>query len=102
MVAPDDDDARVTPLGLKGAEVDDAWSVGYTVSYLFTDRLEAGIRLAGSTDGGDFLPESQYGVVVNYGLFDGLNLGLEYQYGEFDTVADDSVSTAAAQLALEF
>lgn len=39
LVAPDDDDARVTPLGVKGAEVDDAWSVGYTVSYLFTDNF---------------------------------------------------------------
>jgi outer membrane protein len=38
-VNPDDDDARVTPLGLKGAEVDDAWSVGYTISYLFTDNF---------------------------------------------------------------
>ena len=38
-VNPDDDDARVTPLGLKGVEVDDAWSVGYTISYMFTDNF---------------------------------------------------------------
>ena len=38
-VNPDDDDARVTPLGVKGAEVDDAWGAGFTVSYLFTDNF---------------------------------------------------------------
>jgi hypothetical protein len=72
------------------------------LAYLFTDRLEAGVRVAGAQDVGEFLPETLYGVVVNYGLLNNLSLGLEYQYGEFDSVDDKDITTATAQLALEF
>ena len=72
------------------------------LTYLFTDRLEAGVRVGGADDAGDFLPETLYGAIVNYALFENLSLGLEYQYGEFDTADDDDITTVTAQLALEF
>lgn len=89
-------------LGFDGGT--DAQPSAYNVelAYLFTDRLEAGIRVGGADDAGAFLPEKLYGAVVNYALFDNLSLGLEYQHGEFDTANDEEITTVTAQLALEF
>jgi hypothetical protein len=55
-----------------------------------------------TSDGGDeFLPETQYGAVVNWGIFDSTNLALEYLRAEFE---DDSAETdtVTVQLAIEF
>jgi len=77
-----------------------AWNLelGAAVS----ENIEVAARYEGSDDGGaDFLPETRYGAVVNWAIFESTNLALEYLYGEFedDTQETDSVM---AQLAIEF
>ena len=77
-----------------------AWNVEFGA--MLMDDLEAAVRYGGSDDGGsDFLPESQYGVVVNWGVFDNTLLALEYLH---DAFADDGPTrdTLTAQLAIEF
>lgn len=74
------------------------WNLEF--AYAATDDLELGIRYAGSNDGGDFLPDEQYGGVVSYGIFENTSLAVEYQYSEFEN--DDKETTATAQLAIEF
>ena len=66
------------------------------------DGLELAVRYGGSDDGGaDFLPESQYGAVLNWGCFENTNLAIEYLHGKF---ADDVKETDSliVQLAIEF
>lgn len=96
------DDFNPGELGFDGGLAAQPSAYNVELTYLFTDRIEAGIRVAGAEDTGEFLPETLYGAVVNYALFDTLSLGLEYQYGEFDTVDEKDVTTVTAQLALEF
>jgi hypothetical protein len=82
-----------------------AWNVELGVGIL--ENLEAAARYGGSTDGGDpisgefMLPESEYGAVVNWGLFERTNLAFEYLHGEFE---DDyqTTDTFTVQLAIEF
>lgn len=66
------------------------------------EGLEAAVRYGGSDDGGpDFLPESQYGAVLNWAAFAQTNLAVEYLYSEFE----DNLSkteTLTAQLAIVF
>ncbi len=59
------------------------WNMELGVSVL--ENLELAIGYGGSDDGGaDFLPETQYGAVANWGIFDRANLALEYLRAEFD------------------
>lgn len=77
-----------------------AWNTELGVALL--ENLELAVRCGGSDDGGaDFLPESQYGGVLNWGFFRQTNLALEYLHGDFE---DDAQKTDAftAQLAVEF
>jgi len=77
-----------------------AWSV--ETGAAITENIEVAARYGGSDDGGaDFLPETQYGAVVNWGIFENTNLALEYLHGEFE---DDAQKTDSiiAQLAIEF
>ncbi|KJS31895.1 MAG: hypothetical protein VR64_10260 [Desulfatitalea sp. BRH_c12] len=79
-----------------------AWNL--EMGYAFTDRWEMALRYGGSTDGdagsGEFLPETQYGAVVNWGLHANTNLALEYLHSDFE---DDYQSDAVvAQLAIAF
>ena len=77
-----------------------AWNLEFGAAVL--ENLEVAVGLGGSDDGGDeFLPETQYGAVVNWGIFDSTNLALEYLRAEFE---DDSAETdtVTVQLAIEF
>ncbi|MBI5549973.1 MAG: LbtU family siderophore porin [Desulfobacterales bacterium] len=77
-----------------------AWNTELGVTLL--ENLELAVRYGGADDGGpQFLPETQYGAVVNWGFFDHTNLALEYLRGEYE---DDYQTTDAitAQLAVEF
>lgn len=66
------------------------------------DNLELAVRYGGSDDGGaDFLPESQYGAVLNWGLYENTNLALEYLHDEFEDDIRESDSVIA-QLAVVF
>ncbi|MFP4390392.1 MAG: LbtU family siderophore porin, partial [Desulfococcaceae bacterium] len=77
-----------------------AWNVELGVAIL--DNLEVAGRYGGADDGGaDFLPETQYGGVINWGLFDNTNLALEYMHGDFEDDFQEE-DTFTAQLAVEF
>ena len=76
-----------------------AWNAEFGV--MVVDTVELAIRYGGSDDGGDFLPETQYGGVVNWGVFESTNLALEYMHDEFEDDGDE-VDTITAQLAIEF
>jgi hypothetical protein len=90
-VYDEDDEKRRRPV---------AWNAELGVGVL--DNLEIAVRYGGSEDGGaDFLPETQYGAVVNWGFFDNTNLALEYMRGEFEDDFQET-DTFTAQLAVEF
>ena len=77
-----------------------AWNMELGVAII--DNLELAVRYDGSDDGGaDFLPESQYGAVLNWGFYKNTNLALEYLHGEFEDDAQETDSFIA-QLAIEF
>jgi len=77
-----------------------AWNVELGVAVI--DNLELAARYEGSDDGGaEFLPESRYGVVLNWGIFENTNLALEYLHGEYEDDAQETDSFVA-QLAIEF
>ena len=72
---------------------------------MIVENLEVAVRYGGSDDGADFLPEKQYGAVLNWGVFKNTNLALEYLHGEFEEAAlgvDQEVDTFTAKLAVEF
>lgn len=75
-----------------------AWNL--ELAWAATDDLEAAVRCEGSDDGGDWIPETQYGVVVSYGIFDNTSVAVEYLRGEFEN--DDERDAFTAQLAIEF
>jgi len=77
-----------------------AWNMELGVFVL--ENMELAIGYGGSDDGGtDFLPETQYGAVANWGIFDRTSLALEYLRAKFD---DDAVKTDTftVHLAIEF
>ena len=77
-----------------------AWNVELGVTII--DNLELAVRYDGSDDGGaDFLPESQYGAVLNWGFLKNTNLAFEYLHGEFEDDVQETDSFAV-QLAIEF
>jgi hypothetical protein len=76
-----------------------AWNVEFGVAV--TDALELAVRYGGSDDGGTFLPESEYGAVLNWGLVENANLALEYLHGEFEDDVQET-DTVTAQLSIEF
>ncbi|HUV78606.1 MAG TPA: LbtU family siderophore porin [Desulfobacterales bacterium] len=77
-----------------------AWNVELGVAII--DNLELAVRYDGSDEGGaDFLPESQYGAVLNWGFFKNTNLAIEYLHGEFEDDAQETDSFIA-QLAIKF
>ncbi len=75
-----------------------AWNI--EVACALGDRLEAALRCEGSDDGGDWIPEKQYGAAVRYGIFAHTTLALEYLHGEFET--GDERDAVAAQLTVKF
>ena len=69
------------------------------------EDLEFGVKYEGSTECGrsltdDFLPQRQYGGVLNYGLFKNVSLALEYLRGEYKN--DDKRDLVTTQVAVEF
>ena len=77
-----------------------AWNLELGFSIL--ENLEMAIGYGGSDDGGtEFLPETQYGAVANWGIFDRTNLALEFLRAEFDDGVVET-DTVTLQLAIEF
>jgi len=80
-----------------------AWNL--ELGYAVTDACEIAMRYAGSADGGagagEFLPETQYGAVVNWDMNKNTSLALEYLHDDFE--ADVRTRDAVlAQLAITF
>jgi hypothetical protein len=76
-----------------------AWNLELGITLV--KGVEAAARYGGSDDGGDFLPESQYGGVVSWECFEKTSLALEYLHDDYeDDVHKDDTWTA--QLAVKF
>ena len=76
----------------------EAWNV--ELAYLLTDSLQFALRYGGSSDGGDFLPETLYGGCLSYKVLKNTFLALEFLAGEFEN--QDEITIATAQLAVTF
>lgn len=77
-----------------------AWNAELGVALV--ENFELAIRYGGADEGGaEFLPETQYGAVVNWGLFYHTNLALEYLHGEYQDDFQETDSLTA-QLAILF
>ncbi len=74
------------------------WNV--EIAYAIAEGIELAGKYEGSDDTGDFLPESQYGMVLIYDLFDSTSLALEYLHATFEN--DDERDLVTTQLAIEF
>jgi hypothetical protein len=77
-----------------------AWNL--ELAYSPVEDLEVALRYGQTDDikGGEFLPETQYGATVAYGLFDSTTVALEYLKNEYEN--NDEQSVVTAQLAIEF
>jgi hypothetical protein len=82
-----------------------AWNVELGARII--EAVEAAARYGGSSDGGDpvsgefLLPESEYGGVVNWGVFKNTKLAFEYLHSEFENDFQ-TADTFTVQLAVEF
>jgi hypothetical protein len=77
-----------------------AWNV--ELGAAIVENVEVAACYGGADDGGtEFLPETQYGAVLNWGIFENTNLALEYLHGEFEDDAQET-NSLVAQLAVEF
>lgn len=76
-----------------------AWNLELGIA--LAEGLEVAVRYGGSDDGADFLPESQYGGVINWGCFQNTNLALEYLHDDYEDDVQET-DTVTAQLAVEF
>ena len=76
-----------------------AWNVEFGVT--ITETLGLATRYSGSDDGGEFLPEIQYGAVLNWGFFMDTNLAIEYLHGDFENDVQET-EMVTAQLAVDF
>ena len=74
----------------------------WNFEFAFTpiEVLELAIRYGGSDKTLNFLPDTQYGGCISYGLLENTSLALEYMYGEFEN--DDQAHTVTAQFAVEY
>jgi hypothetical protein len=86
-------------LGDTRARQPSAWNLELGIA--LAEGLEVAARYGGSDDGAEFLPESQYGAVVSWGVFENTNLALEYLHDEYEDDAKEA-DTLTAQLAVEF
>lgn len=94
------DDFAAGDVNFDGGREVQPWAVNAELAYAVTSKVEVGIRYGATGDAGDFLPETQYGAVVNFSPMDPVGLGLEYLVGEFDDGSD--TTTVTLQLALVF
>jgi len=76
-----------------------AWNLELGIE--LAEELEVAARYGGSDDGADFLPESQYGAVISWRVFENTNLALEYLHDKYEDDVQEA-DTLTAQLAVEF
>ena len=94
------DEFQANELAFDGGERFEPKAWNLELAFAATDALEAAVRYEGSEDGGNWIPEIQYGAVVSYGIFDNTAVAVEYLHGEFEN--DDERDAFVAQLAIEF
>jgi hypothetical protein len=99
VAALDDFTAGEIYLGDTRARQPSAWNLELGIA--LAEGLEVAARYGGSDDGAGFLPESQYGAVVNWGCFENTNLALEYLHDEYEDDVNEA-DTVTVQLAVEF
>ena len=76
-----------------------AWNAELGIA--LNEDWEVAVRFAGSEDGGEFLPESQYGAVAAWGLAENTTLAFEYMHGTFEEDVMD-VDAVTVNLGIEF
>lgn len=76
-----------------------AWNAEF--GFAISDGVEIAARYGGSDDGDAFLPETQYGPVFNWGVFEKTTLAIEYLHSEFENGVQDT-DRITVQLAVEF
>ncbi len=67
-----------------------------------SDTIELAARYGSSDDGAEFLPETESGVVLSWGIFDNTSLSFELLQQEFEGDAKKEIDTFTTQLAIEF
>ena len=75
-----------------------AWNMEF--AFRPVDALEIAFKYEGSNDLGDFEPESQWGMAINYELFENTSVAIEYLRGKYET--DDTRDLVTGQLAVTF
>ena len=75
-----------------------AWNI--EIAYAFAQGLALAAKYEGSDDLGDFQPESQFGVALNYSLFESTSLIIEYLRGAYEN--DDKRDLLTTQIAIEY
>lgn len=75
-----------------------AWNV--ELAFVPVEDWEVGLRYESSDETLNLLPESQFGGVVSYQLFDNTTLAFEYLHGKFEN--DDETDLLTSQMAIEF
>jgi len=78
---------------------DEPWALNLEVGYQVLSNLQLGARYGMADDLAD-LPEDQYGVVVNYAVFEGAILAFEYLHNEYAGGGDEE--SFLGRLAIEF
>ena len=78
---------------------DEPSALNIEVGYEVLADVQLGARYASSDEFADF-PEEQYGLVVNYALFDGAVLAVEYLHNELPGGGDEE--TLSGRVAVEF
>ncbi|MFO7965521.1 MAG: LbtU family siderophore porin [Desulfobacterales bacterium] len=76
-----------------------AWNAEF--GFLVADAVGIAARYAGSDDGGDLLPETEYGAVLNWRFYADTNLAVEYLHNDFEGDAQDT-DRILVQLAVLF
>ncbi len=77
----------------------ETWNIEF--AFLPIEDLELAVRYEGGNDLGDnFLPDTRYGGVVSYSLFEATTLAAEYLHSSYEN--DDEADTFTVQLGVEF
>ena len=75
-----------------------AWNL--ELAYALTENLEFAVKYEGSRDLDGFMPKSQYGAVLSWGVFENTTLAFEYLHGTFNN--NDKRSSFTALFAVAF
>ena len=75
-----------------------AWNL--ELAFRPLETMEIGLRYSGSDDALNFLPETQYGVIAAYEIFENTSIGIEYLHESFDN--RDKINRVTTQIGVQF